>query len=167
MKSMRLVAMVAVLASFVFGWEGLNIKSNNKDFLKAVLEDAHPSGDYVSMDRIVGRNPETGEVEPVLKEVGKEEYEMIKAKELNKKAYKKAEEARMKLERAKQSGDEAKIKEAERKLEDFSKIVAFIQENVKETAKFMLDIARQTSEDKLDLENRDNKNSIRRKTHRR
>ena len=52
-------------------------------------------------------------------------------------------------------------------LEDFSKIVAFIQENVKETAKFMLDIARQTSEDKLDLENRDNKNSIRRKTHRR
>lgn len=52
-------------------------------------------------------------------------------------------------------------------LEDFSKIVAFIQENVKETAKFMLDIARQTSEDKLDFENRDNKNSIRRKTHRR
>lgn len=123
MKSMRLVAMVAVLASFVFGWEGLNIKSNNKDFLKAVLEDAHPSGDYVSMDRIVGRNPETGEVEPVLKEVSKEEYEMIKAKELNKKAYKKAEEARMKLERVKQSGDEAKIKEAERKLEEANRDV--------------------------------------------
>lgn len=122
MKSMRLVAMVAVLASFVFG-EGLNIKSNNKDFLKAVLEDAHPSGDYVSMDRIVGRNPETGEVDPILKEVSKEEYEMIKAKELNKKAYKRAEEARMKLERAKQSGDEAKIKEAERKLEEANRDV--------------------------------------------
>lgn len=81
------------------------------------------SGDYVSMDRIVGRNPETGEVDPMLKEVSKEEYEMIKAKELNKKAYKRAEEARMKLERAKQSGDEAKIKEAERKLEEANRDV--------------------------------------------
>ena len=80
-------------------------------------------GDYVSMDRIVGRNPETGEVDPILKEVSKEEYEMIKAKELNKKAYKKVEEARMKLERAKQSGDEAKIKEAERKLEEANRDV--------------------------------------------
>lgn len=82
-----------------------------------------PDGDYVSMDRILGRNPETGEVDPILKEVSKEEYEMIKAKELNKKAYKKAEEARMKLERAKQSGDEAKIKEAERKLEEANRDV--------------------------------------------
>lgn len=118
MKSMRLVAMVAVLASFVFGWEGLNIKTNND-----LVIPREPEGDYVSMDRIVGRNPETGEVEPVLKEVSKEEYEMIKAKELNKKAYEKAEEARMKLERAKQSGDEAKIKEAERKLEEANRDV--------------------------------------------
>jgi len=80
-------------------------------------------GDYASMDRILGRNPETGEVEHTIKEVSKEEYEMIKAKELNKKAYKKAEEARMKLERAKQSGDEAKIKEAERKLEEANRDV--------------------------------------------
>ena len=80
-------------------------------------------GDYVSMDRIVGRDPETGEAQRVLKEVSKEEYEMIKAKELNKKAYEKAEEARMKLERAKQSGDEARIKEAERKLEEANRDV--------------------------------------------
>ena len=80
-------------------------------------------GDYVSMDRIVGRDPETGEARPVLKEVSKEEYEMIKAKELNKKAYERAEEARMKLERAKQGGDEAKIKEAERKLEEANRDV--------------------------------------------
>ncbi len=118
MKSMRLVAMVAILASLAFGWEGLNIKSNNE----LVIPKA-PSGDYVSMDRIVGRNPETGEVDPMIKEVSKEEYEMIKAKELNKKAYEKAEEARMKLERAKQSGDEAKIKEAERKLEEANRDV--------------------------------------------
>lgn len=132
MKSMRLVAMVAVLASFAFG--ELLIKSNE------------PSGDYVSMDRIVGRNPETGEVDPILKEVSKEEYEMIKAKELNKKAYKKAEEARMKLERAKQSGDEAKIKEAERKLEEANrdvelskaKIEDLKDKQLREKAKFYL-----------------------------
>lgn len=122
MKSMRSVAVIAVLASFVFGWEGLNIKNNDRDFLDKIKE-ATPNGDYVSMDRIVGRDPETGEAQPVLKEVSKEEYEMIKAKELNKKAYEKAEEARMKLERAKQSGDEAKIKEAERKLEEANRDV--------------------------------------------
>ena len=119
MKSMRSVAVIAVLASFAFGseWEPLNIKSNNLVIPK------EPSGDYVSMDRIVGRDPETGEARPVLKEVSKEEYEMIKAKELNKKAYERAEEARMKLERAKQGGDEAKIKEAERKLEEANRDV--------------------------------------------
>lgn len=120
MKNIRLVAVIAILASFAFGseWEPLNIKSNN-----TLVIPKEPSGDYVSMDRILGRNPETGEVEHIIKEVSKEEYEMIKAKELNKKAYKRAEEARMKLERAKQSGDEAKIKEAERKLEEANRDV--------------------------------------------
>lgn len=120
MKSMRSVAVIAVLASFAFGseWESLNIKSNN-----TLVIPKEPSGDYVSMDRIVGRDPETGEARPVLKEVSKEEYEMIKAKELNKKAYERAEEARMKLERAKQGGNEAKIKEAERKLEEANRDV--------------------------------------------
>lgn len=120
MKNIRLVAVIAILASFAFGseWEPLNIKSNN-----TLVIPKEPSGDYVSMDRIVGRDPETGEARRVLKEVSKEEYEMIKAKELNKKAYEKAEEARMKLERAKQSGDEAKIKEAERKLEEANRDV--------------------------------------------
>lgn len=120
MKNIRLVAVIAILASFAFGseWEPLNIKSNN-----TLVIPKEPSGDYVSMDRILGRNPETGEVEHTIKEVSKEEYEMIKAKELNKKAYEKAEEARMKLERAKQSGDEAKIKEAERKLEEANRDV--------------------------------------------
>lgn len=120
MKNIRLVAVIAILASFAFGseWEPLNIKSNN-----TLVIPKEPSGDYVSMDRILGRNPETGEVEHTIKEVSKEEYEMIKAKELNKKAYKRAEEARMKLEMAKQSGDEAKIKEAERKLEEANRDV--------------------------------------------
>lgn len=36
-------------------------------------------------------------------------------------------------------------------LEDFNKIVEFMQENVKETTKFMLDIAKQTGEDKQNL----------------
>lgn len=121
-------------ANFLFGYEIVG-----KD---AGLYD----GDYVSMDRIVGRNPETGEVEHTIKEVSKEEYEMIKAKELNKKAYEKAEEARMKLERAKQSGDETKIKEAERKLEEANrdvelskaKIEDLKDKQLREKAKFYL-----------------------------
>ena len=99
------------LTNFLFGYELVGKNAGVYD------------GDYVSMDRILGRNPETGEVDPMIKEVSKEEYEMIKAKELNKKAYEKAEEARMKLERAKQSGDEARIKEAERKLEEANRDV--------------------------------------------
>lgn len=57
---------------------------------------------------------------------------MIKAKELNKKAYEKAEEARMKLERAKQSGDEANrdVELSKAKIEDLK------DKQLREKAKF-------------------------------